>query len=139
MARRLTYGGVGVEPITTPDTELPTLAAAERERPAARAIVREHRVFLALLAARMALRVVTFLAYRPALLYQDSIFYLQNAGQLVPSVRFPIGYPVALRVLPLSQGLEVVPLVQHVLALLIAAGLYLLLLRLRIRPWVAAL
>ena len=41
--------------------------------------------------------------------------------------------------LPLSHGLEVVPLVQHLLALLLAAALYVLLLRLGLRPWLAAL
>jgi hypothetical protein len=102
-------------------------------------IARDHRVFLALLAAGAVLRIVTFFAYRPALLYQDSQAYLDNAAELVPSSRWPIGYPVLLRVLPLSQGLDVVPLVQHLLALLIAAALYVLLLRLGLRPWLAAL
>jgi hypothetical protein len=92
-----------------------------------------------LIAAGAALRVVTFLAYQPALLYQDSQGYLDNAAQLVPFSRWPIVYPVFLRVLPLSNGLEVVPLVQHLLALVLAAGLYVLLLRLGLRPWLAAL
>jgi 4-amino-4-deoxy-L-arabinose transferase-like glycosyltransferase len=96
-------------------------------------------VFLALLAAGAALRVVTFLAYWPALLYQDSQGYLGNAAELVPYSRWPVVYPVFLRVLPLSQGLEVVALVQHLLALLLAGGLYALLLRLGLRPWLAAL
>jgi hypothetical protein len=104
-----------------------------------RAIARDHRVFLALLAAGAALRIVTFFAYRPALLYQDSQGYLDNAAELVPFSRWPAVYPVFLRVLPLSQGLEVVPLVQHLLALLLAGALYVLLLRLGLRPWLAAL
>jgi hypothetical protein len=102
-------------------------------------IARRHWLFLVLLAAAAALRVVTFLAYQPALIYQDSQGYLDNQAQLVPFSRWPIGYPAFLHVLPLSHGLEVVPLVQHVLALLLAGGLYLLLLRLGLRPWVAAL
>ena len=96
-------------------------------------------MFLALLATGAALRVVTFFAYRPALLYQDSQGYLDNAEALVPFSRWPVVYPVFLRVLPLSQGLEIVPLVQHLLALLLAAALYVLLLRLGLRPWLAAL
>jgi 4-amino-4-deoxy-L-arabinose transferase-like glycosyltransferase len=104
-----------------------------------RAAAREHWLFLLLIAAGAALRVVTFFAYQPALIYQDSQGYLENAAQLVPFPRWPIGYPVFLRILPLSGGLEVVPLVQHVLALLLAAGLYVLLLHLAVRPWLAAL
>ena len=102
-------------------------------------MARRHWLFLLLLAAGAALRVVTFFAYEPALIYQDSQGYLQNEVQLVPFSRWPIGYPVFLRVLPLSQGLAVVPLVQHLLGLLLAGGLYVLLLRLGVRPWLAAL
>lgn len=136
--------------ITIPETDNPPLGVGPLRRPGERrvagaadrrvlAIASDHRVFLALLAAGAALRIVTFLAYRPALLYQDSQGYLDNAAQLVPFGRWPIVYPLFLRVLPLSQGLEVVPLVQHLLALLLAAALYVLLLRLGLRPWLAAL
>ncbi len=100
---------------------------------------RRHAVFLALLAAGAALRIVTQFAYRPALLYQDSISYLNNAEHLVPFGGAPIAYPLFLHVLPLSLGLAVVPVVQHALALAIAAGLYALLLHLGLRPWLAAL
>jgi hypothetical protein len=100
---------------------------------------RRHWLFLVLVAIGAALRVVTYFAYEPALLYQDSQGYLQNTEQLVPFPRWPIGYAVFLKILPLSAGLQVVPLVQHVLALLVATGLYVLLLRLGVRPWLAAL
>ncbi|HET8758876.1 MAG TPA: hypothetical protein VFM58_22865 [Solirubrobacteraceae bacterium] len=100
---------------------------------------RRHWLFLLLVGIGVALRVVTFFAYQPALIYQDSQGYLHNEAQLVPFPRWPIGYPVFLRVLPLAAGLEVVPLVQHLLALGIAAALYVLLLRLGVRPWLAAL
>ncbi|HEX5619100.1 MAG TPA: hypothetical protein VFX51_11805 [Solirubrobacteraceae bacterium] len=103
------------------------------------AALREHWLFLLLIAIGVALRVVTFFAYEPAMLYQDSQGYLENEAHLVPFPRWPIVYPVFLRILPLSGGLQVVPLVQHVLALLIAVGLYVLLLRLGVRPWLAAL
>jgi hypothetical protein len=82
-----------------------------------RAAARAHWRFLLLVAVGAVLRVVTFFAYQPALIYQDSQGYLENAAQLVPFPRWPIGYPVFLRILPLSGGLEVVPLVQHLLAL----------------------
>jgi hypothetical protein len=139
--------GRGADAITTPQTESPPLTRRLLEGPGerraaarrARAMALDHRVFVALLAAGAALRVVTFFAYRPALLYQDSQGYLDNAAGLVPFSRWPVVYPVFLRVLPLSQGLELVPIVQHLLALLLAAALYVLLLRLGLRPWLAAL
>jgi hypothetical protein len=119
----------------------PIFAGAIRSTEArgARAIGRRHWLFLLLLVAGTALRVVTFLAYQPALLYQDSQGYLENAEELVAFSRWPVVYPLFLRVLPLSQGLEVVPAVQHLLALLLAVALYVLLLRLGVRPWLAAL
>ena len=140
----------GADAITTPQTESPRLNAGLRERPGergvvgsaarwAQAIARRDRVFVLLLAAGAALRIVAFLGYRPALLYQDSQGYLDNAAELVPHSRWPLVYPVFLHVLPLSQGLEVIPLVQHLLALVVAAALYVLLLRLGLRPWLAAL
>src|SRR5918998_320405 len=114
--------GTSAAATTPPHPESPPSAGPLKrrgERPVAvgrRAQAREHWVFLALLAAGAALRLVTFFAYRPALLYQDSQGYLDNAEELVPLGRWPVVYPLFLRVLPLSQGLEVVPLVQHLLA-----------------------
>jgi hypothetical protein len=114
---------------------------AARRRPAAavgRFAVR-HRVFLLLLAAGAALRVVTLLAYRPALIYYDSTRYLENMVDLVPKGLRPLGYPAFLRVLPLEHDLTVVPAVQHVMGLGMAILLYALLLRLGVRRWLAAL
>jgi hypothetical protein len=109
--------------------------------PAARAaaFARRHWVFLALLAAGTALRVVTLLAYRPALIYFDSTTYLDNAEDLEPRGVRPLGYPLFLRLLPLEDELAVVPLVQHAMGLGIALALYALLVRLGVRPWLAAL
>jgi hypothetical protein len=101
--------------------------------------LRRHWLVLLLLVAGLVMRVVTLLAYRPALIYQDSQGYLDNAAHLVPFSRWPVAYPVLLRVLPLSGGLEIVPIVQHLLALTLAVVLYVLLLRLGLRPWAAAL
>jgi hypothetical protein len=101
--------------------------------------VREHRVFAALFAAGVLLRLVTFLAYRPALLYQDSIWYLDNAEHLVPMDRKPAGYSAFLRLLGAGDDLALAPLANHLMALAAALLVYALLLRLGVRRWVAAL
>jgi len=98
-----------------------------------------HWVFTVLLSAGIALRVVTSLAYRPALVYIDSIGYLENEAHLKPDLVRPLGYPVFLRILPLGAGLWVVPLVQHLLGVAMAIAIYALLLRLDVTRWLAAL
>jgi hypothetical protein len=98
-----------------------------------------HWVFAVLLSAGIALRVVTSLAYRPALIYIDSIGYLENEAHLKPELVRPLGYPVFLRILPLGAGLWAVPLVQHLLGLAMAIAIYALLLRFDVTRWLAAL
>jgi hypothetical protein len=98
-----------------------------------------HWLFAVLLSAGLALRVVTSLAYRPALVYVDSVGYLENEVHLKPELVRPLGYPVFLHVLPLGVGLWIVPLVQHVLAVAMAVAIYTLLLRLGVTRWLAAL
>ena len=102
-------------------------------------LISTHRWLAILLAAGGVLRLVTLLAYRPALLYQDSLYYLHNAAHLVPLDRKPAGYPLFLQLLPIGHSLMWVPLVQHVLALAIAVLLYATLLRVGVPRWVAAL
>jgi hypothetical protein len=104
-------------------------------------VLRAHWLFGLLLAAGAALRGVTFLAYRPALLYIDSMSYLDNIAALRPSGSRPIGYSIFLRpLLALSGGdVRIVPLVQHGIGLALAVGIYALLLRAGARRWVAAL
>jgi hypothetical protein len=113
--------------------------AAARAASSLPTFARRNWLFLALLAAGAALRGVTFFAYRPALLYYDSIPYLDNATELHPFSIRPAGYAIFLRILPLENELAVVPFVQHVLGLLIAVVLYALLSRLGVRRWLAAL
>jgi hypothetical protein len=98
-----------------------------------------HWLFVLLLSAGIALRVVTSLAYRPALIYIDAVGYLQNEAHLKPELVRPLGYPIFLRILPLGLGLWVVPVVQHALALAMAVAIYALLLRLGVTRWLAAL
>ena len=98
-----------------------------------------HALFLVLLAAGAALRGVTQLAYQPALLYYDSAGYLENAANLRPFIVRPLGYPLFLRLLPADHDLAVIPFAQHLMGLAIAVLLYVLLLRLGVRRWLAAL
>jgi hypothetical protein len=117
-------------------------SAAARLGAAGRAgagLLRAHWLFALLLAGGAVLRGITFLAYRPALIYQDSVYYLDNAAHLVPDMRKPALYPAFLRILPIGHELAVVPFVQHVLILLTAVALYALCVRLGVRPWLAAL
>lgn len=101
---------------------------------------RSHALFIAVLGVGAALRVLTSIAYRPALEYvQDSFGYLEGARRLVPDVIRPAGYSAFLRLLAPTGELAVVPAVQHLLGLLMGVMLYALLRRLGARTWVAAL
>jgi hypothetical protein len=95
-----------------------------------------HRNWLAasLLAAGLVLRVLTLLAYRPAIFYIDTVRYLYQAQG-----NDPVGYRVPLRLILAIGNLNMVAAVQHVLGLAIAAIIYLVLLRLRSPRWLAAL
>ena len=98
-----------------------------------------HWIFLALLTAGTALRVLTSLAYRPAMEFvQDSFDYLGDGRELVPGVIRPLGYPLFLRVVSITGRFGLVPVVQHLMALAIAVMLYALLRRLGVRTWLAA-
>jgi len=99
---------------------------------------RRHWLLLSLLSAGAALRAVAFFAYVPALIYYDSTRYLENVEQLQPSAVRPLGYPLFLAILPIDDELAVVPFVQHLFGLLIAIVLYMLLTRLGVRLWLAA-
>jgi hypothetical protein len=100
-----------------------------------RAVVRRHWLFSALLLAGLVLRVLSQVAYRPALLYIDSVKYLFNA---FPGTD-PVGYKVPLAVLLFVGNLATVAAVQHLLGLGMAAALYLVLLRRDCPRWLAAL
>ncbi|MGO9218426.1 MAG: hypothetical protein ACLP5E_11780 [Streptosporangiaceae bacterium] len=105
-------------------------------RPAAvAATLRRHWLITALLLAGLVLRALSLAAYQPALLYIDSLKYLFGAW---PG-NDPLGYNVILKVLLAVGNLDTVTVVQHLLGLAIAAGLYLLLLRRGTPRWLAAL
>ena len=102
--------------------------------------LQSHGFFGLVLVVGLTLRVMTTVAYRPALHFiQDSFDYLGDAEALVPGVVRPLGYPVFLRFLSVAGDLAVVPVAQHLLGLATAMILNLLLRHLGARPWVAAL
>ena len=96
--------------------------------------VRAHWPFVLVLSAGLVLRVLTEVAYRPALLYIDSAKYLVGSGGTAPE-----GYQVLLRLLDPVGGLALVAAVQHVFGLAMAIAVYALLTRRRVPRWAATL
>lgn len=101
--------------------------------------LRRHWLLLLLLAAGITLRVLTWLAYQPALVYIDSFRYLSNLLELRPTDLNPLGYTVMLRAMLHFGGLEWAAAVQHVLGVLMALTLYRLTLRYTRWTWLAAI
>jgi hypothetical protein len=100
--------------------------------------VRAHALFLALIAIATALRVIVAIAYQPALLFTDSGYYLTRARLLQPGPYRPFGYSAALWIVVHTHQLVIVPIVQHLVGLGLAVGIYLLMQRLGVRRWLAA-
>jgi hypothetical protein len=102
---------------------------------------RRHWLFLVVLGAGLALRVITQIAYRPALLYIDSYRYLANINDLSPTANSqPIGYTLFFLRPVLSVGnLAVVPALQHLIGLAMGVAIYAVVVRLGARRWVAVL
>ena len=96
--------------------------------------VRRHCFFLLILTAGLALRVLAQTAYRPALLYIDSVKYLEGSVATAPQ-----GYQALIRLLEPAGGLALVAAVQHVFGLAMAVALYAVLLRRGAPRWVATL
>jgi hypothetical protein len=93
-------------------------------------------MLIVLLTAGLALRVITQLAYRPALLYIDSPKYLVSGLERYD----PQGYRVLLLKPVLAVGnLALVAAVQHLLGLAMAVTLYTVLIRRHTPRWAAAL
>ena len=96
--------------------------------------VRRHCFFLLVLTAGLVLRVLAETAYRPALLYIDSVKYLEGSVATAPQ-----GYQALIRLLEPVGGLALVAAVQHVFGLAMAVALYAVLLRRGAPRWVATL
>ena len=101
--------------------------------------LRWHWLLVMLLALGAGLRLLTVLAYQPAILYIDSFSYLDNVHELRPDGLRPIGYDLILNVLLPLGGLRGVAVVQHLLGLGMAVLMYRLLSRHGARRWLAAL
>ncbi|MBR7832910.1 glycosyltransferase family 2 protein, partial [Actinospica durhamensis] len=103
-------------------------------------MLRTHWFFTLVCALGLAGRILTMVAYRPALLYIDSFGYLANAGTLSPTGSEPIGYPILLRLLgDVNHSLALVTAVQHLLGLAAGVCIYILLMRHRMPKTLAAL
>ncbi|MGH3300518.1 MAG: hypothetical protein ACRDOK_02350 [Streptosporangiaceae bacterium] len=103
-------------------------------RAAAAAVARQHWLAIVLLLAGLVLRVLAQLAYRPALLYIDSVKYLRDSQGNDPE-----GYKAPLRAILFVANLNTVAAVQHLLGLAMAVAIYVLLLRRGASRWLAAL
>jgi hypothetical protein len=103
-------------------------------------LLRAHWLFSALLLLGVGLRVVTWLAYQPALLYTDSYRYLDNIGPENPQFLDPIGYSLfVLKPLVPLGGIALVSAVQHLAGIGMALLLYRIALKCGARRWLAAL
>ena len=96
---------------------------------------RRNWMLVVLLTAGLVLRVLAQFAYRPALLYIDTMKYLYNA---YPGSD-PVGYKAPLKAILAVGDLSTVTAVQHLVGLAIAVTIYLILLRRGTPRWLAAL
>jgi len=106
-----------------------------RARERAAVALRRHWLICVLLLAGLVLRVLAMIAYRPALLYIDSLKYIFGAW---PG-NDPLGYNVILKIVLLPGNLTVAVALQHLAGLAMAVTLYLVLLRRGVPRWLAAL
>jgi len=98
-------------------------------------LVRYHWLASALIVVGTALRVITWMAYHPALLYIDSVKYLYRGWQGSD----PLGYKVPLKIVLAIGNLGTVTALQHLLGIGMAVALYALLVRRGVNRWLAAL
>lgn len=99
-----------------------------------------HWPFLLLFAAGLALRALVQVTYDPAIFFFDSYLYLEHATDPVANSRRPLGYSIVfLRPLLVFDDLAVIPLVQHLLGLGMAAVIYAVLVHRGVRPWLSSL
>lgn len=104
-------------------------------RTSAMSVLQQHWVAAALVLVGAGLRVITEMAYHPAILYVDSLKYLYDAWLGSD----PLGYKVLLNGVLAVGDLGTVVAVQHLLGLAMAVALYVLLLRRGVNRWLAAL
>ena len=95
-------------------------------------------MFLVLVALGVAVRVVSVLAYRPALFYPDSGDYLGQAADLETTDWHPPGYALLLVLLRPLHDVSAIPVANHVLVVGASVCLYAVLVRLGVTRWLAA-
>src|ERR1700729_3260487 len=105
-------------------TALPHPGRARRTPEASRRAIRRHWILAALLTGGLGLRVVTQIAYRPALFYIDSFKYLTGSSGYDPE-----GYRFLLAPILWAGNLAVVAAFQHLLGLAMGLGIYVVLIR----------
>ena len=98
-------------------------------------LIRHHWLLTALLLVGLVLRVLATVAYRPALIYVDTLKYLYGAS---PGAD-PLGYRAFLKVVLLGGNVTVVAALQHLLGLAMAVVIYAVLVRRGAVRWLAAL
>ncbi len=110
----------------------------------ARRGLRRHWVLGTLLVLATALRAIVFSAYHPALIFPDSVRYLQYAQHFADG-RWKVdglrqgGYSVLIIPAVLLHDLWLIPLVQHLAGLAMGLLVYAVLVRFGARTWIAAL
>src|SRR5579863_4928287 len=125
----------------------PALASPRRAAEFARSsrvALRRHWLFAVVAGCAAGLRVVVQLAYQPALIFPDSVRYLQYAHNFVTGSWSPdwlrtSGYSLLLIPAVLTHNLAVVAAVQHLLGLATAVLVYALLVHFGARRWLATL
>jgi len=135
MRMPMTAAGDATPAPGQPDPGAGRLARLRLRARHAPALARSHWLFAVLLTAGLVLRVLTQIAYRPALLYIDSTKYLLGA---YPGDD-PPGYQLVLKPLMALGNLDLIAVVQHLLGLGMAVALYLVLIRRGAPRWLAAL
>jgi len=106
----------------------------------ARAALRRHWLFVLLFTLGVLLRIMTQVAYQPAILYFDSARYLHNMYGLNPAGPDPVGYLLTARLLlGAFHDLAALAAFNHLLGLGMAGLIYAVLLRRGVKPWMAAL
>jgi hypothetical protein len=106
--------------------------------------LRRHWLFFALLAAAAVLRAVVLVAYHPALIFPDSVRYLQYShafadGHWSVDALRQSGYSVLIIPVVLLHDMWIIPLVQHLVGLATAVLVYAVLVHFGVRAWIAAL
>src|SRR5579862_7681851 len=132
--------------MSPPGSDAATPACARFGRFAGRCggVLRRHWLFAVVAGCATALRVVVQLAYQPALIFPDSVRYLQYAHNFVTGGWAPdwlrtSGYSLLLIPAVLTHDLAVVAAVQHLLGLATATLVYAVLVHFGAKRWLAVL